>query len=109
MIIDALILSLQITAIYILFQEGMLLGWLRLWAEGYIDDACVFFCKKLKFQKPLPTGWKYSKYIQKPVWGCVICMASIWTIILTGSINIPEIFLVCGINVLIDKFLNYQG
>lgn len=77
-----------------LFQEGMLLGWLRVEVANYLDERL---------------GAKRSLFVQKPLWECIICMASIWTIILTLSINIPLIFVVCGINTLIDKFINYEG
>jgi len=109
MIIHALILSFQITAIYILFQDGMLLAWLREWAETPIDESFIWLAKKAKKPNPLLTGKAWSKHWQKPVWGCVICMASVWTIIITWSFNIPLIFLVCGINVIIDKFINYEA
>lgn len=102
-IILALKLSLQITAIHVIFIQGELLGWLRIWAANNIDEACINTCKKLKLEKPVTRGKAASEYIQKPMWGCVKCMASIWTILLTNSINIPLIFIVCGINVLIDK------
>lgn len=106
---QAIILSLQITAIYILFQDGMLLAWFREWAESYMDETCIFFSKKFVERNPVTAGMKMSKHLQKPVWGCVICMASVWTIIITWSFNVPLIFLVCGINVIIDKFINYEA
>ena len=108
MLIHALILSLTITAIYILFQEGMLLGWFRVLAENKIDKVFISLAKKFKEQYVI-SGKKWSKYIQKPIWGCLICMASVWTIILTWSVDVKLIFVVCGINVIIDKFINYEA
>ncbi|MDF2381332.1 hypothetical protein JMG10_07640 [Nostoc ellipsosporum NOK] len=94
MINDALTLSLIITAVYEIFQQGMLLGWLRIAVANMLDELF---------------GLKYSRYIQKPLWDCLPCMASIWTILLTASINVELILVVCGINVIIDKlYLNEE-
>ena len=93
MIIQAIILSLQITAIYIVFQQGMFLGWFRIWTANRLEKLL---------------DKKISRYIQKPVWDCLMCMSSVWTIALTRSFNIELILLVCGINSLIDKFLDYE-
>lgn len=109
MLLHALILSLKITTIYILFQEGMLLGWFRDKVEYWIDRRCIRLAKKFEKESPLLSGKKWSKYCQKPIWGCLICMAGIWTIILTWSIDLELIFVVCGINVIIDKFINYEA
>jgi len=108
MLQHAIILSLQITAIYVVLQQGMLLGWLRIGIENKLDDVCIFFSKKLKKSQPLSSGKQTSKFFQKPVWGCLTCMGSLWTIILTWSFNLPLILVVCGINALIDKFLDYD-
>jgi hypothetical protein len=94
MIERAVILSLQITAIYMLFQEGMILGWLRIKVANALDRRF---------------GLVSSKYIQKPVWDCLTCMAGIWTIVLTLSFNWKLILAVCGMNSLIDKLLSYEG
>jgi len=94
MIQQAIILSLQITGIYILFQQGMLLGWLGIWISNLLDKTI---------------GMKASKYVVKPFFGCLACMASVWTCLLTWQINIGLMLLVCGINVLIDKIVNYEG
>ena len=87
----------------------MLLHWLRVIIENIMDKVCIFFSKMFKVKSPLITGKKASKHLLKPVFSCVICMSGIWTIILTWSFNFPLIFVVCGINVLIDKFINYEG
>lgn len=93
MIIEALILSLQITAIYIVFQQGMLLGWFRIMMANVLDKRF---------------GMLRSRYIQKPLWDCLPCMASVWTIILMWKIDVRMILLVCGVNVIINKFLDYE-
>lgn len=93
MIEQAIILSLQITCIYQLFQQGMLLGWFRIEVANVLDGKL---------------GLKASLYVQKPVWDCLICMASLWTCILTFSFDLKLMLVVCGINTLIDKLLSYE-
>lgn len=93
MIINAIILSLQITAIYIVFQQGMLLGWMRIAMANMFDTTF---------------GKKRSRYIQKPLFDCLPCMASVWTTILTQEIDLGMILLVCGLNLIIEKFLDYE-
>jgi len=92
MLLSSIILSLQITAIYFIFQQGMFLGWFRILMANHID---------------LVYGKTASRYIQKPLWDCLICMASVWTIIFTQSFNVSLMLVVCGINAVIDKILNY--
>lgn len=90
MLTQAIILSLQITAIYILWQQGMLLAKTRIFLAN-------------KFDKWF--GAKQSKVIQKPLWDCLACMSSVWTIVLTKTINIPLILIVCAINFIISKMI----
>ena len=87
-----LVISLQILCIYALFQEGMILGWLRIWAANHFDKL----------------GGKTSRYIQKPLWDCFVCMSSFWTIVLTFSFDLKLIMVVCGINTLLDKYMDYE-
>jgi len=92
MISVAIEISLIITAVYVLFMQGMLLGWFRILTANLFD--WLF-------------GLKWSTIIQKPIWGCLPCMASLWTILLTYSFNLELMLVVCGINILIDNtFLN---
>ncbi len=83
MIEKAITISLQIAAIYILFQQEMLLGKIRIFCANFLDR---------KFSLSL------SRQVQKPLWDCFTCMASVWTIILTRSFDLKLILLVCGIN-----------
>lgn len=91
MMYTAFQISLQITAIYMLFQPGMLLGWLRIFIANGLDKYL---------------GKKPSMYLQKPLWECLICMSSVWTIILSQDIDLELILIVCGINTLIDFILS---
>lgn len=94
MIKEAFTLSLIITAIYSLFCQGMLLGFVRI-ASANVMDRWL--------------GIKWSRYIQKPLWDCLICMSSVWVIIITLDFNIELMLLVCGINTLIDKILDDES
>jgi hypothetical protein len=87
MITAAIILSFQITAIYALFQQGMMLAVVRTKSANQLDKLL---------------GLKASRYVQKPLWDCLACMASLWTCLLSWSINIELMLLVCGINYLIE-------
>ena len=92
MITAALILALQITAIFVVFTEGMLLGWLRIFFAN-VFDRCF--------------GKRLSRYIQKPLWDCLPCMASVWTIVLTGGVNVKLILAVSGILCIVsDKLIS---
>jgi hypothetical protein len=93
MLPEAIILSFQVTAIYLLFQEGMLLGWLRIAAANLFDKGF---------------GMKASRYIQKPLWDCLPCMASIWTCVLSWSIDWQLMLTVCGLNFLIQRAIIQQ-
>lgn len=93
MIIQAIEISIMLTAIHILFWDGMLLGWLRIMAANLLDWM---------------VGIKASKYIQKPMWDCLPCMSLLGTVIITWGFNIKLILLVCGLNVLIEKFIDHE-
>jgi hypothetical protein len=82
----AIIISLQITAIYVLFQQGSLFGGMRIWIANLLDKHF----DKIK-----------SIYIQKPLWDCLCCMSSFWTIVLTWSFDIRLLLCVCGVNCII--------
>ncbi len=94
MIIQALILSLQITAIHICFSEGNIFSFIRVWFANRLDNAL---------------GKKRSKYVQQPLWGCPVCMASFWTIALTMNFNLWLILCVCGFNVIISRLKEDEG
>jgi hypothetical protein len=89
MLEKAITISLQITAIYVLFQQGSLLGGVRIWVANFLDKHF----DKIK-----------SIYIQKPIWDCLCCMSSVWTIILTWSFDFRLLLCVCGCNCIIYNF-----
>jgi hypothetical protein len=86
MLEKAITISLQITAIYVLFQQGSLLGFVRIYFANLLDKHF----DKIK-----------SIYIQKPLWDCLCCMSSFWTIVLTWSFDVKLLLCVCGCNCII--------
>jgi hypothetical protein len=56
-------------------------------------------------------GVERSHWMQIPMWGCLTCMASLWTLALSpvfsvGLVDIPiTMLIVCGINALINKIM----
>lgn len=109
MIIEAIILSLMITAIYVVFESGMLLGRFTGPIATVIDETCIFCFKMTKAANPMTRGKIASRYIQKPLWDCLPCMASVWVMLLTWSFNVKLMLVVCGINVIISKFINNES
>jgi hypothetical protein len=94
MLEQSIILSLKITAIYVLFQQGSLFGWFRIFIANLLDKLL---------------GKKYSIVLQKPIWDCLCCMSSFWTIILISGFDINLIFCVCGCNCIIYNLcFNYE-
>lgn len=81
-------ISLIILGIYVCFRQGMILGWVRIAVANKLDRWA---------------GIKWSRYVQKPLWDCLPCMASVWTIVLTWQVNMWQILAVCGLNFLISK------
>jgi hypothetical protein len=92
MIDKVIIVSLIIAGLQFAFMQGNVLSPVRVFAANYLDK---WF------------GQKVSKYIQKPLWGCMPCMASVWGLILLG-VNIPAIVAVCGLNVIISQAIDFS-
>lgn len=88
----SMLISLQITAIYVAMWDGNILGWLRAFIATGLDQLLSV---------------RISRYIQKPIWDCLPCMASVWTILLACRIDLLLILTVCGINVIIDQFIKH--
>ena len=89
--------SLIITAIHASLWDGMIFGKIRAWSDGIFTD-------------------ELGSILIKPIYGCVICMSSVWgggIYIFSHDLNIgiiPHILLTAGINVLISGiiFLAYE-
>lgn len=94
MIQQIAVLSLMITGLRVATWSGNMLMHPRVWCANLLDKIL---------------GKKWSRYVQKPLWDCLPCMASVWTIVFTWSIDIKLILAVCGMNVLIDVVLNKTG
>ncbi len=87
------LLSLVITGIHVCFQPGMIFGKVTTISANFLDKTF---------------GRKYSRIIQKPLWDCLTCMSAIWTIVLTGRVDIGLILAVCGLNYIISNLTDHE-
>src|ERR1044071_2182900 len=92
MIEKAIILGLAITGIHVACWPGNIFSVVREKLATQFDD---WF------------GKKASRYVQKPLWDCLPCMASFWTIYLTLKIDLILILAVSGLLVLIDQNIRH--
>jgi hypothetical protein len=94
--IDAVKISLMITAIYACCGDGMVFSEIRIGIQNFLD-------KRL--------GNRASEIVQKPLFGCLACMSSVWGIAGCVALGIPAgewvftILQVCGLNVIIARLL----
>jgi hypothetical protein len=94
--IAALKISLCITAVWICTRDGMLLGAVRARLATMLDKWL---------------GAQRSEFVQKPLWNCPCCMASLWTCVFAPFfevewIHIPlNILMVCGMCSIISYFI----
>ena len=93
MITNIIILSLQITAIYVCFMQGMIFGEIRIYL--------------------LQKTHNKVKFIWMPVFDCLICMGGVWSLVLGKlEFNLPlkelvfTMIAVIGLNTLIDLFIS---
>lgn len=84
------IVSLIITGLHIAFAAGNFLSPVRVFVANYLDKGF---------------GQKVSKYIQKPLWDCLPCMGSVWTLIITWHFDLWLIAAVCGLNTIIGRLI----
>lgn len=110
----SLLSSLQICFIHILFWDGMLLAWIRRIIDNWVaaiykmEDTELYFL----FCIVLILFAGFVKWISKPLYSCVICMTSIWGILLwhfewNHSISLLTfLFTVGGINVLLSGLIS---
>lgn len=92
MIGEVIIASLIITGLHFAFMQGNVLSPVRVFVANKLD-AWI--------------GKKWSAIVQKPLWNCMPCMASVWGLILLG-VNIPAILAVCGLNVIISQAIDFS-
>lgn len=120
MIIQALTISLICLAVHALFWEGMIL-----FRFGKIISMLIFiptflFCFiSLRWFMSAEDIAELSNKIEckliKPLFDCLICMSSIWTLIVghyyfhmssIWTLIVPTL-MVCGINVILDSLIYY--
>lgn len=75
-------ISLICTGIHICFMEGMILYKLRI--DRYLPEWAV-----------------------KPLYDCLPCMASFWSIVLLWRVDIKAMLIICGINAIIASILQF--
>lgn len=80
-------LSLMITGVHLAFQQGNVLSPIRVWCANQLDKR---------------VGQKRSRIIQKPLWDCLVCMSSIWTLLFYGFHPLTVIA-VAGLNAIIEN------
>jgi hypothetical protein len=96
---EALKISLCIIAIHECTQEGMIFYRVRAFVATIMDRLF---------------GDRRSEWLQMPLWGCVICMASCWGVVFSMVLGVAwsdvpvTILMVCGINVLFSRVINNQ-
>lgn len=83
-------ISLMITGIYICFQEGNIFSFVRVWIANQLDRL---------------VGKKASKYMQKPLWDCLPCMGSLWSILILWKVDLWVLLAVVGLNVIIQTLI----
>lgn len=93
MLQTAIVISLQIAAIYLLFNKSPI-GKPVMTAGANLFDRL---------------GRKTSRLIQAPLWDCFICMSSVWTIVLSWSVDPLLMLTVCGVNYFIAKILDIDA
>lgn len=92
MIQQILTVSLICAGLHVASWEGNVFGGVRAFLATWLDRA---------------VGKKWSRYIQKPLWDCLPCMASVWTILFTWSIDPWLILAVCGLNSIIERIIKH--
>lgn len=97
LLLYCLVIVLKNAALYFCFKEGEIFGSIRIAGANFFD-------------KNLPAIT--SRYIQKPLWDCLQCMSSFWTMIwllIYGVYNVLYwfecIMLVCGMSLIISFFI----
>lgn len=89
-------ISLMTTAVWACCLEGMILGKPVIALKNFLEDLF---------------GYKIARYIEMPLWGCLICMASLWGAFFCAVMGVPlaewpfVILQVCGLNAVILYFI----
>lgn len=103
----ALKFSLIITAIYATTWRGMIFSRSAQW----IQERIALWMLSIGYDSK--KAQDTARYLVKPLFGCLICMSSFWTIILYPylvpklDVNIVYLMLtVCGINVIISGIIS---
>lgn len=91
-------ISLICTGIHVSFMEGMIFSKIRL--DLILDIFRHTYNDYSKIDKIV-------EIITKPLYDCLPCMASVWTILIMREIDIKSIVIVCGMNAIIASVLQF--
>jgi hypothetical protein len=92
-------ISLCIVAIYECTQEGMIFHRARAFAATRMDR--LFGCDR-------------SEWLQMPLWGCMICMSSFWTLVFSPVFGVAwsdipvTMLMVCGMNTFFNRIIKSE-
>lgn len=99
--------ALQITAIHVLFWEGMLLHKLAQWLSAPRTVDSKYVGSIIQVHRPRAAQW-----ITKPLFECLTCMSSFWGLLYWFANGnalsmqlIPYLLTLCGINAIIDIYI----
>lgn len=91
MIADLIVTSFAITGIHVAFWQG---------------NICFPFRRLVANGLDRHIGKKGSRLVQKPLWDCLPCMSSVWTIVLSWEVNVIMILAVCGCLAILETTLS---
>lgn len=109
-------ISLICTGIHVSFMEGMIFdSWIKKIIEIILHTIIIipvlFFTLIINF---IGVGINYDfiqekiyEWLIKPIYDCLPCMASVWTILIMREIDIKSIVIVCGMNAIIASVLQF--
>ncbi len=93
MIQEALAISLQIVALHVACWHGNLLAGVKSRIGNFLAKRC---------------GRREAILIQKPLYDCLPCMASVWTCLLSWSFDVKLILVVAGLNVIVERIIGNE-
>ncbi len=103
-----IVISLVCVGIHVCLWDGMIFGFV---ATSYDRVATLIIRKGRKYPLLFFVG-KLLIFLRNPLFGCLSCMGSLWTIIMWFTLSIPisiKILLVmlavCGLNTIIKAII----
>ncbi|PXV61190.1 hypothetical protein CLV62_12523 [Dysgonomonas alginatilytica] len=103
-LLQALVISLCCVAIHVTTWKGMILHS----TSKTLDKSLRAFFRKF-FYMSEGKSWNLTLYLLTPIYRCIICMSSFWTIMFWFFWNFNlglMILVVCGINTIITAIIS---